>query len=79
MMTSVLHWPRENASCLPSRDYLPRITSIPESNNSSLARGSLPTRVVRNSLSTVMIWDTLATESFGSPVRRAERRKFPGG
>ncbi len=58
--------------------YLPRTMSIPESSNSSLGPGSLPTRVVRRSLSTLTIWDTLATESFGNPVRLAERRTFPG-
>jgi hypothetical protein len=38
----------------------------------------LPTREVRNALSTVTIWDTLATESLGNPVRRAENCIFPG-
>lgn len=58
--------------------YLPRRRSIPESKSSSFACGSLPTRVVRKPLSILTICDTLATESFGKPVRRAERRRFPG-
>lgn len=61
-----------------ARDYLPRIVSIPASSNASFRRGSLPTREVRNALSTVTIWDTLATESLGNPVRRAENCTFPG-
>src|SRR5208283_762898 len=40
--------------------------------------GSFPVRSVRRSLSTVTICETLATESLGSPVRRAERVTFPG-
>ena len=58
--------------------YLPRTTSIPEKTSSSLARGSLPTRSVRRSLSRVTIWETLATESLESPVMRAGRETFPG-
>ena len=57
---------------------MPRITPTPDSTNSNFAGGSFPTRAVRNDLSTVTIWETLATESLGSPVRRAERRAFPG-
>src|SRR5208337_1035984 len=53
-------------------------TSIPDSSKSSLGRGSFPVRSVRRSLSTVTICETLATESLGSPVRRAERVTFPG-
>jgi len=52
--------------------YLPRIMSIPASSKASFWRGSLPTREVRKALSTVTIWDTLATESLGNPVSRAE-------
>ena len=57
--------------------HLPKITAIPERTNSSFESGSLPIRVVRKSLSTVRIWETLATEFFGRPVRRAERETFP--
>ncbi len=63
---------------LRAQDYLPSTVSIPASTNSSLERGSLPRRAVRRSLSTLTTWDTLATESFGSPVRRAGRWAFPG-
>ncbi len=58
--------------------YLPRTTSIPESTSSSLASGSLATRLVRRSLSTLTIWDTFATESFGRLVRCAGSDTFPG-
>jgi hypothetical protein len=61
-----------------AQDYLPRIMSIPASSKESLLRGSLPTRAVRKALSIVTIWDTLATESLGKPVRRAENCTFPG-
>lgn len=57
--------------------YLPSTTSIPARGSSNLARDTLPTRSVR-SLSTVTIWEALATESFGRPVRRDERETFPG-
>jgi hypothetical protein len=50
------------------------MTPIPESTNCNFETDSLP----RKSLSTLRIWDTLATESFGKPVRRAERETFPG-
>ena len=59
-------------------DYLPRTRSIPESSNVSFECGSLLTRSVSRCLSIVTTWDTLATESFGSPVRRADKRRFPG-
>lgn len=39
---------------------------------------TLPTRSVSRFLSSVKIWDTLATDSFGSPVSRAIRETFPG-
>lgn len=61
-----------------SAGYVPRTTPIPESTNCNFETDSLPTRVARKSLSTLRIWDTLATESFGKPVRRAERETFPG-
>ena len=60
------------------QDYLPRTTAIPEKSSSSFESGSLPTRTVRKSLSTLTICDTFVTESFGRPVRRAERGTFPG-
>lgn len=60
------------------QDYLPKTIPIPERSKSSFGCGSLPTRAVRRFLSRLTIWDTLATESFGSPVRRAERGTFPG-
>jgi len=65
----------------PSRgaiDYVPSTTPIPDRSKSSFGRGSLPARSVKSSLSTVTIWETFATESFGRPVRRAEKRAFPG-
>jgi hypothetical protein len=58
--------------------YLPRTVSIPESTNSSLDGGNLPTRAVSRSLSTLTIWETLATESLDNPVKRAARWTFPG-
>ena len=51
---------------------------VPASSNASFRRGSLPTREARNALSTVTIWETLATESLGNPVRRAENSTFLG-
>ena len=39
---------------------------------------SLPTSSVSNSRSRVMIWEALATESFGRPVARAGRSTLPG-
>ena len=51
---------------------------MPERIKSSIARGSLSTRTVRSPLSRLTIWDTLATESLGSPVTRAESYTFPG-
>jgi len=68
----VLHW------LAKYKGYLPRIRSIPENTNSILERGSLLTRLVKRPLSRETIWDTFATESFGSPVARAERLTFPG-
>jgi hypothetical protein len=67
---------RDSFRCMHAR-YLPKNTSIPARTNSSFARGSLPTRSVRRSLSKVTIWETFATESFGSPVRRADSETFP--
>ena len=43
-----------------------------------VSAGSLPARSVRVSRSMVMICDTLATESFGSPLARLATRTFPG-
>lgn len=58
--------------------YLPSTRSIPEKSNSNLDRGSLPTRSVSSDLSRETIRDTLATESFGSPVTRADKLTLPG-
>lgn len=56
----------------------PRTTSIPESTSSSLDRESLPVRSVRSVLSSVTNWETLATDSFGSPVTVDGSGTFPG-
>jgi len=56
----------------------PRTTSIPESTSSSFGRASLPVRSVRSVLSSVTSWETLATDSFGSPVALGGSRTFPG-
>jgi len=37
-----------------------------------------PVRSVNVDLSSVTIWDTLTTESFGSPVSSAFNKRFPG-
>src|ERR1017187_3296711 len=58
--------------------YLPSTRSIPERTNSNFARGSLPTRSVSSDLSREITCDTLATESFGSPVTRADKLTLPG-
>jgi hypothetical protein len=68
----------ETTKVLCAQDYLPRIMSIPASSNANFWRGNLLTREARNALSTATIWDTLATESLGNPVRRAENCTFPG-
>ncbi len=51
---------------------------MPERTSSNFARESLPTRSASSALSTVTIWDTFATESFGSPVTEAGSATFPG-
>ena len=51
---------------------------MPDKTNPSFGCGNFPTRDVRSNLSRVTIWETLATESLGSPVRRAMRRTLPG-
>src|SRR5580704_1661210 len=66
------------ASVICERSYRPSTRSIPEKSNSSFARGSLPTRSVSWDLSSEITCDTLATESFGSPVIRADRLTLPG-
>lgn len=58
--------------------YLPSTRSIPEKSNSTLDRGSLPTRSVSRDLSREITFETLATESFGSPVTRADKLTLPG-
>jgi hypothetical protein len=44
----------------------------------NFGRGSLPTHSVSRELSREMICDTLATESFGSPVARVDKPTLPG-
>jgi hypothetical protein len=51
---------------------------MPERISSSWRLETFATSSVSNSRSRVMICDTLATESFGSPVVRAGRRTLPG-
>jgi hypothetical protein len=51
---------------------------MPVRSKSSFAAEILPTRLANRDLSTVMIWDTFATDSFGSPVALGERDTFPG-
>jgi hypothetical protein len=58
--------------------YLPRITPTPRSTSCRFRCGSLPTRSVSRPLSTLMIWDALATDSFRKPVTRFGSRTFPG-
>jgi len=60
------------------KPYRPSTTSIPESTKPSCARGNRPVLSVSNALSKVTTWETLATESFGSPVRRGESNTLPG-
>ena len=52
--------------------------SIPERINPSFAWGSFPTCSVSRDLSSVMIWETLATDSFDSPVNRGASARFRG-
>ena len=61
------------SSVLLDGAYRPSTTSIPESTKPSCAWGNLPLRAVSSALSKLTIWETLATESFGSPVKRGER------
>jgi hypothetical protein len=58
--------------------HLPSTTSIPARTRSVFARDSLPARSVSSDLSSTTTCDTFATESFGRPVRRVLRRRFPG-
>ena len=51
---------------------------MPARISSSWRLDSDPTSSVSNSRSTVMIWDTLATESLGRPVARAGSKTLPG-
>ena len=64
--------------CIGQLVYLPRTRSVPEKSNSNLGRGSLLTRSLRRDLSREMICETLATESFGNPVSRADKLTLPG-
>jgi hypothetical protein len=50
---------------------------MPESNSSTLAADSLPTRSVRNVLSSTTICETFATESFRRLVERAASSTLP--
>ncbi len=77
-MPSLGRPPGRDLRAATGKIYLPRTTSMPESSSSSLARGSLAARAVRRSLSTLTIWETFATESFGNPVRVAGSGTFPG-
>jgi hypothetical protein len=61
-----------------TRTYRPNTMSIPERINPSFALGSIPTCSASRDLSSVMIWETLATDSFDSPVNRGSRRTLPG-
>jgi hypothetical protein len=58
--------------------YRPSTTSMPESTKPRWARGNRPVLSVNSALSKVTTWETLATESFGSPVRWAESTTLPG-
>jgi len=66
------------SSVLLDGAYRPSTTSIPESTKPSCAWGNLPLRAVSSALSKLTIWETLATESFGSPVKRGESVTLPG-
>jgi hypothetical protein len=58
--------------------YLPSTTSIPESTRLSFDCDSRPACSVSRLLSRLTICETLATESFGSPVARdAESKRCP--
>src|SRR6185503_13320295 len=52
--------------------------SIPESTRLSFVRGNFPERPVSSVLSKLTIWETFATDSFGSPVNRTGSRTLPG-
>jgi hypothetical protein len=60
------------------RCHRPRTTSIPRRMSARGFGGRSDTRCVSASRSIVTSWDTLATDSFASPVTRADRRTFPG-
>ena len=62
----------------PVTAHLPNTTSMPERMYASFPAGSFPARSVNSDLSIVTIWETLATESFGSPESRLDNAKFPG-
>jgi len=69
--------PSARARCWTAA-YRPSTTSIPESTSPSCARGNLPVRSVSSALSRLTTCETLATESFGSPVKRGESITLPG-
>jgi hypothetical protein len=60
------------------RRQRPRIMSMPERISSNWRFDSFPAVSVSNSRSRLMICETLATESLGSPVARADRSTLPG-
>lgn len=52
--------------------------SIPVRTRFSWRDDSFPARSVKRVLSRAMIWETLATESFGRSVSFADKKTFPG-
>ena len=56
----------------------PRTTSTPEWISATSSSSRWPLRSERIPRSTATIWETFATESFGSPVRSAGSVTFPG-
>lgn len=60
------------------RRQRPRIMSMPERISSNWRLDNFPDPSVSNSRSRLMICETLATESLGSPVARAGRSRLPG-
>ena len=56
----------------------PRTMPMPDKTSSNFGCGSFPTRSVSVRLSRATICYTFATESFGRPVMRADKRALPG-
>lgn len=70
---------RGPAGSLPLDGYSrPRTRSMPAITRSSCVAVIRPTRSVRSVRSIATIWETFATESFGSPVADAGSVTFPG-